>query len=98
MLYLGIKMSMRDEIIRKHTTKETFLSSLLSDGDNEGGYALAKSTFDLLLQAEYPFEENDFIVLDDTSDPQLKDLILHDESTFGQTLTAGHDESDDGEG
>ena len=84
-------MSMRDEI-RKHTTKKTeFLSALLADGDNKGGYALAKSTFDLLVQAGYPFEENDFVLLDDTTDPELKDLILNDENTFGEILPIGHD-------
>ena len=90
MLNLGIKMSMRDD--RKRTTKKPeFLSALLDDGDNKGGYALAKSTFDLLVQAGYPFEENDFVLLDDTTDPELKDLILNDENTFGEILPIGHD-------
>ena len=57
----------------------------------KGGYALAKSTFDLLVQAGYPFEENDFVLLDDTTDPELKDLILNDENTFGEILPIGHD-------
>ena len=97
----GVKFSMRQEI-GKQITKEVCLFSIIANDDDDtghlekGGYALAKSTFDLFLQAGYPFEKNDFVVLDDTSDPDLKDLIMQDEMK-DEEIESDDDENDDDE-
>ena len=61
--------------MKKYGNNAYFLSLLAGGHYKKGGYTLAKSTFDLFLQAGYPFDEKDFVVLDDVSDPSLKKLM-----------------------
>ena len=72
MLDLGIKMSMREG---KFTSKKSRFFEYFPEDAENGRYALAKSAFDIFVRAGYPFEEDDFIVVDDTSDPTLKKLM-----------------------
>lgn len=96
MLDLGIKLGMRRQI-PSETNKSTYLSSLHVGEDTtsllEGGYAMAKSTFDLFLRAGYPFEETEFVVVDDISDSYLQNLIMHDEKKYGE-IESDDDEED----
>ena len=42
------------------------------------GFALTKSTFDVLIQVGYPFDETDFVLVDEASEPYVKDLNFVD--------------------
>ena len=42
------------------------------------GFALTKSTFDIMVQVGYPFEKADFVLVDELSDPLVKGLNFVD--------------------
>lgn len=91
MVDLGIR-------ITKRMRKGKLLKSLLDGFGNrheEGGYALALSTFILFLRAGYPFEATDFVVIDDMSDDHcglascLKTLIMDHEQQYEESDEEG---------
>lgn len=65
-------------------TKEHIFEEMEPDHPS-GGYALAKSTFDRLRKVGYPFDENDFVVVDDLKEPAIRHMYLHTRS-FVQSL------------
>ena len=45
------------------------------DATKERGYALTKTTFDLLVRAGYPLDSGDFVVIDESKDEALEKWI-----------------------
>lgn len=78
MLELGMKLGMRGKFGLK-TTKEYYLDGLHGFVDPVRRHALAKSTFDFLRDVVgYPFDEDDFVIIDDESDDAFKKLMSDD--------------------
>jgi len=57
--------------------KRAMMESLNLSLDS-GGYALAKSTFDRLVKIGYQIEESDFVIVDETNEPELRDFDWHE--------------------
>jgi len=73
-------------------TKDFVLDQLQNcESDEDRGYALAKSTFDLLIGAGYPLDSEDFVVVDETRDESLEQQIRDED------ITIEKEEEDDGE-
>ena len=54
-------------------TKELVLRQMRHfDATKERGYALTKTTFDLLVRAGYPLDSGDFVVIDESKDEALE--------------------------
>lgn len=80
-------------------TKELVLRQMRhSDATKDRGYALTKTTFDLLVRAGYPLDSGDFVVIDESKDEALEKRIKDEISGFDEDdEEEGGDEGDTSE-
>lgn len=104
MLDMGIGLQMR-ETLGFCTRKELYLEHLNARFSLvNGGYALTKASYDILIEARYPFESSDFVVVDETIDPggtlqeRIKKKDYRSNHDDERSSSSGSPTSSEGEG